>query len=86
MKTISLIIALLFHADIGSIWQRGTPHVIVVLAAIAISILLGLAIVMSALRNAQEGYEDEEGFHSTRSHRPTRHSHGLGVLRPHNAG
>ena len=85
MKTTSLII-LLFHADIGSIRHLGTPHVIVVLAAIAISVPLGLAIVLSALRNAPEGYEDEEGFHSERSHRPIRYSHGLGALRPHNAG
>ena len=84
MKTTFLTITLLFHADISSIGRLFPLLFAGVLAALAVS--LGLAIVLCALRNAPEGYEDEEGFHSKQSPPRIRHSLGLGILRPHNAG
>ncbi len=84
MKTPFLIITLLLHADISSTGQLWTLPFPVVPAALGT--LLGLVLVLRGLRNAPEGYEDEEGFHSKQSCPRVRHSLHLGILRPHNAG
>jgi len=81
MKTTLLIITLLFPADISFTWELWTPCLAVVLAAFAAPWAR-----MCALRDAPEGYEDEEGFHSKQSRLRIRHSFGFGVLRPENAG
>ena len=39
-----------------------------------------------SLRNAPEGYEDEKGFHFKQSRPAIRHSPGVAILRPRNAG
>jgi hypothetical protein len=82
MKTIFLIITLLFLAGIsstGQLWMF--PFAVV---PVVLGIPLGLTIVLYGLRNAPEGYEDEDGFHSKRRRPHIRHS--VGILRPHNAG
>jgi hypothetical protein len=84
MKTTFLIITLLFHADISSTGQLWTLPFAVVPAALGIP--LGLAVVLCGLRNAPEGYEDEDGFHSKQKRPRIRHPLRLSILRPHNAG
>ena len=55
-------------------------------AFLLVGLTFGLAVVMWALHNAPEGYEDEKGFHS--KERPPRISHSpdVSLLHPHNAG
>jgi hypothetical protein len=84
MNMTFLIIPLHCYADISSIGRLVPLPLAVVLSALGVP--LGLAVVLCALRNAPEGYEDEEGFHSKQSPPRVRHSLGLGILRPHNAG
>jgi len=84
MKTIFLIITLLFHPEISSIGELWTLPFAVVPAALGIP--LGLVVVLCGLRNAPEGYEDEDGFHSKPTRPRIRHSLRLSILRPHNAG
>ena len=57
----------------------------ILLVLTAFAAPLGLSVVLYALRNAPEGYEDEQGFHSKQSRHRNRHSVGLAILRPHNA-
>ena len=84
MKTTFLIITLLFQSDMNSIGRLWASPFPVLLAALGVP--LGLGVVLWALCNAPEGYEDAEGFHSKQSRLRIRHSFGFGILRPENAG
>ena len=84
MNTIFSITTLHFYPDISSIGQLFPLPFAVVLAALGLP--LGLTLMLCALRNAPEGYEDAEGFHWARSGPRVRHGHGLGILQPHTVG
>ena len=59
--TLSIIMTLFLDAEINSIGQLST--ITATAASVAIAAVLGLAVLLCGLRNAPEGYEDEEGFH-----------------------
>ena len=80
MNTIFLIVTLHFHPDISAIGQLLPLTFVAVLAAL--SVPLGLTVVLCAIRNAPEGYEDEEGFHWARRGPRVRRSSGFRVVRP----
>jgi hypothetical protein len=83
MKATIFIIELLSNADLGS-----GGHLLLRLGAILMLLGLPLSLggIVWALRNAPEGYEDEEGFHSKQRRSSIRHSAGVAILRPHKAG
>jgi hypothetical protein len=77
------ILALLANADpapVGHLLLRF--GVIPLLLGLALS----LAAILWALRNAPEGYEDENGFHFKQSRPVISQSPGVAILRPRNAG
>jgi len=44
--------------------------VIIVLVAMGVIVLIGVVVAYFALRNAPNGFEDEQGFHSDRKPKP----------------
>ena len=80
MKTILLVVTLYFHPDTNSIGQLLPLPFAVVLAALGLP--LGLTVVLCALRNAPEGFEDAKGFHWAHRAPRVRYSTGFGVVRP----
>jgi len=78
-----VIIELLSNADSGC-----TGHLLLRFGAILVFLGLpvSLAAILVTLRNAPEGYEDEEGFHSEQSPPSISYSTGAAILRHHNAG
>ena len=83
MNPTILIIELLSNANLGS-----TGHLLLQLGAMLVfaGLPLSLAALLSSIRNAPEGYEDEEGFHSKQSRPSVSHSAGAAMLRPRHAG
>ena len=73
MKAIILIITVGGSVAAGGFLVSLCPlsFAIGLIAAVALS---GLAIIQHALRNAPEGYEDEEGFHAKESRPRIHHS------------
>lgn len=83
MKATIFNIEQLSNANLGS-----TGHLLLRLGAILVlfGLPLSLAALLSALRNAPKGYEDERGFHSETTSAVDQLSAGVAILRPHNAG
>jgi hypothetical protein len=51
-----------------------------------VGVTLSLTVIVWALRNAPEGYEDDKGFHSEQTKPSISHSAGVSMLHPHSAG
>ena len=83
MKTISLLFMLVSDAAFPS-W--GTLWLCFGFASATLGLSASLGALSWMLRNAPEGYEDEQGFHFTENRNVIRDSTGVAMLRPHNAG